>query len=76
MTTTTFSNFRKKAAYYFNQVEHGKHVQVTRHGHVIAEVVPRIRTERKSWKNSALPLVVPGLSLSRELLKNRKLERA
>ncbi|MBK7471795.1 MAG: prevent-host-death protein [Betaproteobacteria bacterium] len=45
-------------------------VRVFRNGKPIAEIVP-IRPGVPSWKRQASPLTIKGLSLSREILKDR-----
>ncbi len=70
MPDVTFTEFRNRAKHYFDAVEAGKSVRVTRNGKPIAEIVP-IRAEVPSWKSPAAPLVVKGLSLSRELVRDR-----
>jgi antitoxin (DNA-binding transcriptional repressor) of toxin-antitoxin stability system len=73
MTTTTFTKFRRNAKAYFDAVETGETVQVLRHGHVIAEIVPpAVARKRPSWKKPGLKLIIPGVVLSRAILAERK----
>jgi antitoxin (DNA-binding transcriptional repressor) of toxin-antitoxin stability system len=73
MTKTTFTEFRKHAKAYFDSVEKGEIVCVIRHGKVIAEIVPPSeRSNRKSWKKPGLKLSVPGTSLTKAILNERK----
>ena len=77
MTQATFTELRKHAKAYFDSVEKGETVQVLRHGKVIAEITPphEVSTD-KSWKKPRIKLVIPGVSLSEAVLKNRRESRA
>lgn len=66
----TFTELRSNAKTYFDAVESGRSVRVTRNGKPIAEIVP-IKAEKPSWKREVAPLKITGLSLSRELLHDR-----
>ena len=70
MQETTFTELRNHAKDYFDAVEGGDTVRVFRNGKPIAEIVP-IRSGVPSWKRDANPLTLKGVSLSRELLKDR-----
>ena len=73
MTQTTFTEFRKHAKSYFDSVEKGETVRVLRHGKVIAELVPpQEEFGPKAWKKPGLKLLVPGVSLTKALLQNRR----
>ena len=73
MTQTTFTEFRKHAKTYFDSVEKGETVQVIRHGKVIAEIVPpHEATNKKTWKKRGLRLVVPGVSITKVILDERR----
>ena len=71
MKDATFTELRNNAKQYFDAVEAGDTVRVFRNGKPIAEIVP-IRPGVPSWKKQTAPLTVKGLSLSREVLKDRK----
>ncbi len=71
MRETTFTELRNHAKDYFDAVEGGDSVRVFRNGKPIAEIVP-IRSGVQSWKRQATPLTVKGLSLSREILRDRE----
>ncbi len=71
MVTISFTEFRKQAAVYFNTVENGEVVRITRHGKVVADIVPS-QKKLPSWKKAPQKLVIPGVSLSRAVLKERK----
>jgi prevent-host-death family protein len=71
MKDATFTELRNNAKRYFDAVEAGDTVRVYRNGKPIAQIVP-IRAGVPSWKRQVTPLVIKGLSLSREILKNRE----
>jgi hypothetical protein len=50
-------------------------VRVYRKGQPIAEIVP-IAKKEPSWKREVPRLTIPGLSLSREILKDRSESRS
>ncbi len=77
MTRTTFTEFRKHAKSYFDSVEKGETIQVLRHGKIIAEIVPPHEGAGKmAWKKPGLKLVVPGVSLTKAVLSERRESRA
>jgi prevent-host-death family protein len=71
MQETTFTELRTHAKSYFDAVEKGETVRVYRNGKPVAEIIP-IRSGAPSWKRTATPLTVKGLSLSSELLSDRE----
>ena len=70
MRDATFTELRNHAKDYFDAVEGGDTIRVFRNGRPIAEIVP-FRSGIPSWKKQAAPLLVKGLSLSREILDDR-----
>ena len=70
MRDATFTELRNRAKHYFDAVEAGDTVRVFRNGRPIAEIVP-IRSGAPSWKRHATPLTIKGVSLSKEILKDR-----
>ena len=70
MTQTTFTELRKHAKTYFDSVEKGETVRVLRHGRVIAEIVPP--EDKKTWKKRGLRLLVPGVSITKVILNERR----
>ena len=77
MTQTTFTEFRKHAKTYFDSVEKGATIQVLRHGKVIAEITPpHENADNKAWKKPGLKLLVPGVSLTKAVLTERRESRA
>jgi antitoxin (DNA-binding transcriptional repressor) of toxin-antitoxin stability system len=67
---TTFTELRNKANAFFDAVEKGETVRVFRSGKAIARIVP-IMGAAHSWQRDSAPLDIEGLSLSREVLKDR-----
>lgn len=77
MTQTTFTELRKHAKTYFDSVERGATIQVLRHGKVIAEITPPHESaDNKAWKKPGLKLLVPGVSLTKAILAERRESRA
>ena len=73
MKVVTFTEFRQNATAYFDVVEKGETVKVLRHGKAIAEVIPAQSEERMvSWRQPGLKMSIKGVSLSREILRERK----
>ena len=73
MTQTTFTELRKHAKTYFDSVEKGETVRVIRHGKVIAEIVPPHEgSDKRAWKKRGLRLLVPGVSITKVILDERK----
>lgn len=71
MRQTTFTELRNNAKAFFDAVEAGETVRVLRNGKPIADIVP-VPPETPSWKRrSAEPMIVKGLKLSEELLRDR-----
>jgi prevent-host-death family protein len=70
MQETNVVELRKNIKHYFDAVESGEVVRVYRKGKPIAEIMPLTKREA-SWKREVPHLTVPGLSLSREILKDR-----
>lgn len=71
MQEATFTELRNHAKDYFDAVEGGDTVRVFRNGKAIAEIVP-VRSGLPSWKRPTTPLTIKGISLSGELLNDRK----
>jgi len=73
MREVSFTEFRMNAASFFDSVEQGETIRIFRHGKPIAEVVPiRAAPRTLSWKRPGLMLEAGGISLSREILKERR----
>ena len=70
MQDTNVVELRKRIKHYFDAVESGEVVRVYRRGKPIAEILP-VTKRQASWKREVPRLTLPGLSLSREVLKDR-----
>jgi antitoxin (DNA-binding transcriptional repressor) of toxin-antitoxin stability system len=70
MQETNVVELRRRIKHYFDAVEGGEVVRVYRKGKPIAEILPLTQREA-SWKQEVPRLAVPGLSLSREVRKDR-----
>ena len=75
MVSISFTKFRQHAKTYFDAVEKGEKVRILRHGKVIAEIMPPTNQQPK-WRKAAPQLVIPGLSLSRAVLEERRKSRS
>lgn len=72
MKQATFSELRNHAKRYFDFVEAGETVRISRNGKPIADIVP-VSQDLPSWKRrQAQPLVIEGASLSRIILEDRE----
>jgi antitoxin (DNA-binding transcriptional repressor) of toxin-antitoxin stability system len=72
MKTTNFSEFRKHAAAFLDDVENGEALRILRHGKPIADVTPIVKENSPSWKKAPPRLPMSGVSLSNAILQNRK----
>ena len=73
MLNAAFTEFRKDTASYLDKVENGETLIITRHGRPIAEVIPPSTIgKEKSWKRPFRRISERGISLSKEILKDRK----
>ncbi|MBL8224264.1 MAG: type II toxin-antitoxin system Phd/YefM family antitoxin [Chromatiales bacterium] len=71
MREASFTELRSQATRFFDLVEAGEVIRVTRNGKPIAEIHP-VPRDLPSWKRRpARPLVVSGASLSRLILQDR-----
>ena len=70
MRETTIARLRSNVKEYLDSVEKGDTVRVYRRGQPIAEIIP-IPKKKPSWKREVPRLTVAGISLSREILKDR-----
>lgn len=76
MKTATFSEFRNNAKKFFDEVERGETVEIYRHGKPIAIVSPAVREEGPSRWKTAQPIALPGPSVGRMILDDRKKDRS
>ena len=73
MRTVSFTDFRRNASTYFDDVERGEKIRVERHGRAVAELVPvSDAPEVPSWKRPGPRLRIEGASLSRAILEERE----
>ncbi len=72
MQTTTFSELRRRAKKYLDDVEQGDTVRVTRRGRVIAKIVPADDETKPTWKKPAVRIVIPGTEISKMILNDRE----
>lgn len=74
MKTITFTEFRKNASGFMNEVEQGETIILLRRGKPIAEIVPFTDdTDRlPSWKQPVVRLQLEGATLSKAILDERE----
>ena len=71
MIDTTFTEFRKQAKRYFDLVQAGETVRVSRNGSPIADIGP-VPAAVPSWKQRrAEPLRVPGAEIASLIAQDR-----
>lgn len=72
---TTFTKFRQNAKDYFDAVQKkGAVVRVMRHGKIFAEVSP-FKEPNERGKKVSPALTIPGISLSKAILREREHQR-
>lgn len=72
MKTVSFTEFRKHAAEFLDEVEKGEIVRILRHGKSVADISPVHVEDKPSWKKTPPQLSLSGASLSKAILQNRK----
>jgi prevent-host-death family protein len=72
MKTASFTEFRKHAAEFLDEVEKGEVVRILRHGKPVADITPVIQDNRPSWKQAPPKIPLSGASLAKAILKDRK----
>ena len=77
MNTVTFTEFRKSASAVLDRVEKGESIYIVRHKGTIARIIPAAGQghPEPAWKRPGPRLVIPGASLSRALLEERRSAR-
>jgi antitoxin (DNA-binding transcriptional repressor) of toxin-antitoxin stability system len=77
MKTITFTEFRRTASSVLDYVEKGESIHILRHGRAIAKIilVAGERRSKPSWKRPGPRLVIPGVSLSKAVLAERRSAR-
>ena len=71
MKSVTLSELRNNAKRYFDTVEQGETLEVFRHGKPVAILMPA-RSRRRAGARDAAPLHIPGVSLARAVLTERR----
>jgi prevent-host-death family protein len=72
MKQASFTELRAHAKKFFDLVEAGETIRVTRNGKPIAEILP-ISPDVPSWKRRKVqPLVLDGVSISRAIMEERE----
>jgi prevent-host-death family protein len=71
MLTITFTQLRNNAKKFFDAVERGETIEVYRHGKPVAVLSPAREAIGARWKG-ANPLRIPGVSLSKVVLSERR----
>ena len=71
MVTINFTQFRQHAKEYLDAVGKGEIVSIKRHGRIIAQIISPAKKQR-AWKRAIKPLVIPGVSLSKTILEERR----
>lgn len=74
MKTIPFTDFRKNASGFINEVEHGETLILIRHGKPVAEIVPFSGRSQKmpAWKQPSVRLQIKGSDLSSAILEDRE----
>lgn len=76
MKTVTFTEFRKNASAVLDCVEGGESICVLRHGRAIAKIIPAKRDQpAPAWRRPGPRMVIPGASLSRAVIEERRSAR-
>ena len=74
MKTISFTDFRKKASGFIDEVEHGETLVLLRRGRPVAEVIPFTDKVQRipSWKKPGIRLKMKGGDLSSAILEDRE----
>jgi prevent-host-death family protein len=74
MKTVPFTDFRKNASGFINEVEHGETIVLIRRGKPVAEIIPFSNRLRKipAWKQPGIRLQIQGSDLSSTILEERE----
>lgn len=74
MKTVPFTDFRKNASGFINEVEHGETLILIRRGKPVAEIVPFSSQSQKipAWKQPGVRLQIKGSDLSSAILEERE----
>ena len=71
MITVSFADLQSQVDFYFQAVEKGESLQVSREGRPIALITPLPTVRAKGWPRIA-PLPIEGISLTSEILADRQ----
>jgi prevent-host-death family protein len=74
MKVATSSEFRNNAKRFLDDVQRGETYEIYRHGKPVAVVSPYRTAGTPHWK-TAKPLSLPGVSLSRMIIAERRARR-
>ena len=74
MKTVPFTDFRKNASGFIDEVEHGEKIVLIRRGKPVAEIVPFSNRLQGSpaWKQPGVRLQIGGSDLSSAILEERE----
>jgi prevent-host-death family protein len=74
MKTIPFTDFRKNASSFIDEVEHGETLILIRRGKPVAEIVPFSDKPRNppAWKQRGVRLSIRGRDLSSAILEERE----
>lgn len=75
MITATLTKLRQHTRDYFDAVEKGERIIVSRYGKPVAEVRPISGIDVPSWKKPGPRLVIDNVSLSKAILDERDEQR-
>ena len=75
MKEATVAELRENVKHYVDYVSGGGTVKIYRRGKYVADITPA-RKASPSWKSPVSPVTIRGLSLSKEIIRDRKRNRA
>lgn len=71
MQEASVVELRKHTKAYLDAVAEGEIVRIYRKGRPVADMVPIPKT-KPAWKNKIKRLTIPGISVSREVMRDRE----
>lgn len=72
MITVSQTELRRNMKKYMDAVERGEEIEICRRGKPIALMVPWNRARVPHWKRPREPLYIPGASLSKAIIGDRR----
>jgi len=72
MITITQTELRRNIRKYIDAAARGEEIEICRHGKPVAVLVPRDRARVPHWKLPREPLDIPGVSLSKMIIEDRR----